>query len=74
MKTYVLCGVIEGSLPIGGLSSLAAVTIAFLSALCDVNNIKMTAHDMLGKRYDIGDLASYEYVQKVFGNRGENKK
>lgn len=34
-----LCGVIEGSLPIGGLSSSAAVIIAFLSALCKVNNI-----------------------------------
>ena len=34
-----LCGVIEGSLPIGGLSSSAAVILAFLSALCTVNNI-----------------------------------
>ena len=31
-----LCGVIEGTLPIGGLSSSAAVIIAFLSALCKV--------------------------------------
>ncbi|MCD8068719.1 MAG: hypothetical protein LUE87_07510, partial [Lachnospiraceae bacterium] len=29
-----LCGVIEGSLSIGGLSSSAAVIIAFLTALC----------------------------------------
>lgn len=34
-----LSGVIEGTLPIGGLSSSAAVIIAFLSALCKVNNI-----------------------------------
>ncbi len=34
-----LSGVIEGSLPIGGLSSSAAVIIAFLSALCRVNDI-----------------------------------
>ena len=29
--TVGLCGIIEGGLPIGGLSSSAAVTIAFLS-------------------------------------------
>lgn len=34
-----LCGVIEGTMPIGGLSSSAAVIISFLSALCKVNNI-----------------------------------
>lgn len=37
-----ICGVIEGTLPIGGLSSSAAVTIAYLSALCAVNNIKLS--------------------------------
>ena len=42
-----LCGVIEGSLPIGGLSSSAAVTIAFLSALCRVNGIHLSQHDMI---------------------------
>ncbi len=42
-----LCGVIEGTLPIGGLSSSAAVTIAFLSALCKVNNIYLTELEMI---------------------------
>lgn len=42
-----LCGVIEGSLPIGGLSSSAAVTIAFLSALCKVNDIYLTELEMI---------------------------
>ncbi len=42
-----MSGVIEGSLPIGGLSSSAAVIIAFLSALCKVNNIKLTEHEMI---------------------------
>ena len=42
-----LCGVIEGSLPIGGLSSSAAVIIAFLSALCTVNNIKIPKHELI---------------------------
>ena len=42
-----VCGVIEGSLPIGGLSSSAAVIITFLSALCKVNNIHLTQHEMI---------------------------
>lgn len=42
-----VCGVIEGTLPIGGLSSSAAVTIAFLSALCKVNNIKPTNQELI---------------------------
>ena len=44
---YGLCGVIEGSLPIGGLSSSAAVILAFLSALCKVNEIELTPHEMI---------------------------
>ena len=42
-----LCGVIEGTLPIGGLSSSAAVTIAFLSALCRVNGITLEPLEMI---------------------------
>ncbi len=45
--TVGLCGVIEGSLPIGGLSSSAAVTIAFLSALTKVNGIRLTPNEMI---------------------------
>ncbi len=42
-----LCGVIEGSLPIGGLSSSAAVIISFLAALCKLNNIRLTPMEMI---------------------------
>lgn len=42
-----LCGVIDGSLPIGGLSSSAAVTIAFLSALCRVNGITLSKNELI---------------------------
>ncbi len=42
-----LSGVIEGSLPIGGLSSSAAVIIAFLSALCRVNDIHLSPMEMI---------------------------
>ena len=38
--TFGLSGVIEGTLPIGGLSSSAAVALVFLKALCKVNNIQ----------------------------------
>lgn len=42
-----MSAVIEGSLPIGGLSSSAAVIIAFLSALCRVNNIILTESEII---------------------------
>ena len=45
--TYGLSGVIEGSLPIGGLSSSAAVALVFLKALCNVNNIQPTPLEMI---------------------------
>ena len=47
-----ICGVIEGSLPIGGLSSSAAVILSFLSALCRVNGIHLTAQEMIDTAYD----------------------
>lgn len=42
-----ICGVIEGSLPIGGLSSSAAVILAFLRALCDVNGLNPEPQEMI---------------------------
>lgn len=42
-----MCGVIDGELPIGGLSSSAAVIITFLSALCQLNNIQISEHEMI---------------------------
>lgn len=53
-----LAGVIEGSLPIGGLSSSAAVIIAFLAALCEVNGIKLTQAELI----DIALHAENDYV------------
>ncbi|MCR4770723.1 MAG: GHMP kinase [Oscillospiraceae bacterium] len=47
-----LCGVIEGSLPIGGLSSSAAVTLAFLDALCRVNGVVLTARELIDIAFD----------------------
>jgi len=42
-----ICGVIGGELPIGGLSSSAAVIIAFLTALCRANHITLSAEEMI---------------------------
>ena len=50
--TVGLCGVIEGSLPIGGLSSSAAVILAFLDALAKVNNIKLTDRQLIDIAFD----------------------
>lgn len=50
--TVGLCGVIEGSLPIGGLSSSAAVILAFLNALCRVNQIHLTPQEMIDIAFD----------------------
>lgn len=47
-----VCGVIEGSLPIGGLSSSAAVILAFISALCNVNGIHLTPQQLIDTAYD----------------------
>ena len=58
-----LCGVIEGSLPIGGLSSSAAVTIAFLRALCTVNDIRLEPQEIIDLAYD----AELNYVGVSIG-------
>ncbi len=42
-----LCGVIEGTLPIGGLSSSAAVIISYLRALTAVNHIRLTPNEII---------------------------
>ncbi len=42
-----LCAVIDGELPIGGLSSSAAIIITFLSALSHINGITLTEQEMI---------------------------
>lgn len=42
-----LYGVIEGNLPIGGLSSSAAVIIAYLKALCQVNHLRLSDKELI---------------------------
>ncbi len=42
-----MSGVIDGELPIGGLSSSAAVIITFITALCRLNDIKISEAEMI---------------------------
>lgn len=56
--SYGIRAHIKGSLPIGGLSSSAAVIIAFLSALCRANNIKVSRLELIS----IAHWAENEYV------------
>ena len=42
-----LCAIIDGELPIGGLSSSAAVIITYLSALCKMNGIELSPQELI---------------------------
>lgn len=53
-----LCAVIAGELPIGGLSSSAAVIITYISALCKINGISLTPQEMVA----ISQEAELKYV------------
>ncbi len=53
-----LCAVIDGELPIGGLSSSAAVIITFLSALSEMNGITLTTNELI----TISQEAENKYV------------
>lgn len=55
---YGMCAVIKGSLPIGGLSSSAAVIICFLKALCAVNDIVLSDSEFIY----MAKAAENEYV------------
>lgn len=55
---YGMSGVINGSLPIGGLSSSAAVTIVFISALSKANGIELSRQEII----DMALSAEKDYV------------
>ena len=58
-----LCAVIDGELPIGGLSSSAAVIITFLTALCKMNGIVLTERELI----TIAKEAENKYVGVACG-------
>lgn len=53
-----LCAVLDGELPIGGLSSSAAVIITFLSALCSLNGVSLGSKELI----EISKEAENKYV------------
>ena len=53
-----LTGVIEGTLPTGGISSSAAVILAFLQALCRVNKLTLPPSEMI----ELAQAAENQYV------------
>ena len=58
-----LCAVLHGELPIGGLSSSAAVIITFLSALCKMNGIELSPKELIA----ISQEAENTYVGVACG-------
>ncbi len=58
-----LCAVIGGELPIGGLSSSAAVIITFLTALCSLNGITLSESELI----NIAKEAENKYVGVACG-------
>lgn len=60
---FGLCAVIDGDLPIGGLSSSAAVIISFTSALAHLNGISLTESELIS----ISKEAENRYVGVLCG-------
>ena len=58
-----MCAVVNGELPIGGLSSSAAVIITFLSALSHLNGINLDAKELI----EISKEAENKYVGVACG-------
>ncbi len=63
-----ICGVIEGTLPVGGLSSSAAVILAFIDALSRVNGIHLSPQEMINIAFD----AEKNYVGINLGKLDQN--
>jgi len=60
---YGMSAIIDGELPIGGLSSSAAVIITFINALAFINNIKLTPSILI----EISKEAENKYVGVACG-------
>lgn len=64
---YGVCGVLDGELPIGGLSSSAAVIITFLCALAKVNGIQLNPEELI----EISKEAENQYVGVACGRNDQ---
>ena len=63
-----LIGYIYGSLPVGGLSSSAAVLIAYICAICKVNDISITKSDLI----DFALYAEHDYLEMNVGKMDQS--
>lgn len=63
-----LAGVFYGTMPTGGLSSSAAVTISYLTALCHVNAVHLTANELI----EVSLAAETRYVGLACGRLDES--
>ena len=55
---YGMSAVIDGELPIGGLSSSSALVITFINALAFINNIKLSKEELM----EISELSEKKYL------------
>ena len=62
-----LCAIINGELPIGGLSSSAATILTFLAALSRLNGIRLKPEEMIA----IAREAEGRYVESANGSLGQ---
>lgn len=63
-----LIGLIYGSLPVGGLSSSAAVLIAYICAICKINDVKLTPDELI----DFALYAEHDYLEMNVGKMDQS--
>ncbi len=63
-----LIGFINGTLPVGGLSSSAAVLIAYISAVCKINGITLTKAEVI----DFALYAEHDYLEMNVGKMDQS--
>ena len=67
IKSGIRC-LINGQLPIGGLSSSAAVILSFMSAICKVNNLKLSKDEII----DLAEKVEIEYIGVSIGKMDQS--
>lgn len=63
-----MLGLIHGNLPVGGLSSSAAVLIAYITAFARLNGIKLTKPELI----DIALYAEHDYLEMNVGKMDQS--
>ena len=63
-----MTGLIYGSLPVGGLSSSAAVLISYICAICKINDIELTRAQLI----DLALYAEHDYLEMNVGKMDQS--